>query len=192
MLGLQSLLIEITSGDDDRAQKALQPLIKFGEDAISELGKLLTDSSADNRWWAIRALVEFSEVDITDYLLQGLEDSDIAVQQCAALALRQRPDSYAIPELIDLLDHHDRLLARLAADALTAIGKRSTQSLITVIEKGTQAARLEAVRSLAAICDQEAVSIFYKLLEDDSQIIQYWAEEGLKNLGLGMAFFLPT
>ena len=111
--------------------------------------------------------------------------------QCAALSLRENPSADAIPDLITLLDHKDRLLTRLAADALAAIGKAATLPLIQVVKEGRKTARLEAVRALAAIGDEDSIATLFSLLEEDSTLMQYWAEEGLEKMGIGMMFFDP-
>jgi HEAT repeat protein len=191
MLSIQTLIDELTGGDDTRAEAAVHALKDHGQAAVPALGKLTNSEDADARWWALRSLAEIPDVDVCDYLIAGLEDTDVAVQQCAALALRQRPDEYALPELIALLAHEDRLLARLCADALIALGEKATQSLISVLEHGPQAARLEAVRALATVGDKNAISALFRASEEDSQILQYWAGKGLDNLGIGMAFFKP-
>jgi HEAT repeat protein len=191
MQTIQTLVTELTSGDDTRAEAAVHALKAHGQAAVAALSAITTSDNADIRWWALRSLAEFPDVDIGDYLIAGLEDTDIAVQQCAALGLRHHPDAYAIPELVALLDHEDRLLTRLCADALIALGEKATQSLISVLEHGSQAARLEAVRALASIGDRNAISALFKVSEEDSQILQYWAGVGLDKMGIGMSFFKP-
>ncbi len=191
MQTIQTLVTELTSGDDTRAETAVHALKAHGQAAVAALNVITTSDNADIRWWALRALAEIPDVDIGDYLIAGLEDTDIAVQQCAALGLRHRPDEYAIPELVALLDHEDRLLTRLCADALIALGEKATQPLISVLEHGSQAARLEAVRALASIGDRNAISALFKVSEEDSQILQYWAGVGLDKMGIGMSFFKP-
>jgi len=191
MREIPTLINELTSGDDTRAETAVYALKDHGQAAVTALAQLSISNDPDARWWALRALAEITDVDITDYLIAGLEDADITVQQCAALALRQHPDGYAIPELVALLDHEDRLLARLCADALITLGEKATQSLISVLEHGKQSARLEAVRALATIGDKNAISALFKVSEEDSQILQYWAGKGLDKMGIGMAFFRP-
>lgn len=191
MQTIQTLVAELTSGDDHRAEAAVHALKAHGPAAVAALNSLTTSEDADTRWWALRTLAEIPDIEVGDYLILGLEDADIAVQQCAALGLRQRPDEYAIPELIALLDHQDRLLTRLCADALIALGEKATQSLISVLDHGSQSARLEAVRALATIGDRNSISALFKVSEEDSQILQYWAGVGLDNMGIGMSFFKP-
>jgi HEAT repeat protein len=191
MPGLETLLEELTSGDDERAEAAVPRFIEHASIAVEALAGMLGEEDANTRWWAIRTLGTFEGFIAKKYLRHGLQDQDIAVQQCALLGLREHPDPNVVSDLTSLLTQPDWMIKRLAADALIAIGKEATQELISVIENGEQAARLEAVRALAAIEDQTAIPILYKLLEEDSTLIRYWAEEGLQKMGVGMVFLKP-
>ncbi len=191
MPGLETLLEELTSGDDERAEAAVPRFIKHGSIAVEALAGLLGEEDSNTRWWATRALGTFEGLIAKKYLRLGLQDQDIAVQQCALLGLREHPDPNAVRDLTSLLTHPDWMIKRLAADALIATGKEATQELIAVIENGEQAARLEAVRALATIEDQTAIPILFKVLEEGSTLIRYWAEEGLQKMGVGMVFLKP-
>jgi HEAT repeat protein len=188
---LETLLAEITSGDEARAEAASAQFPNHGENGIVTLARLLENEDADLRWWAIRTLSRFKHPQTREYFHRGLTDADIAVQQCAALALRENPDPRSFPTLIDLLGHPDQMLARLAGDALIAAGKEATPTLLDIVENGSQASRLEAVRALAFIEDQRSIPTLLKLIDEDSILICYWAEEGLTKMGVGMVFFIP-
>ncbi|MFC1923374.1 HEAT repeat domain-containing protein, partial [Chloroflexota bacterium] len=110
---------------------------------------------------------------------------------CAALALRYQADPDAIPTLIHRLSLPDRLMARLAADALIATGDESVPALLEVMENKSQPARLEAARALGEIGDPRAIPALFKALDDDSAILEHWAGEGLEKMGIGMVFFNP-
>ena len=125
-------------------------------------------------------------------LQSAFQDPDPSVRQCAALGLSRHPTPAALPELIAALKEKDRLLARLAATALVAIGAPSVPALIEIMESGPQIARLEAVKALAEIGDPQAIPVFFKAVkEGDSNLVEYWSEVGLEKLGIGMAFFKP-
>ena len=189
MKNLDTLLDNLTSGDDMGAEKAALALRELGEQAIKPLSELLEAEDADTRWWSIRTLALFNSHKTTKYLLKGLSDPDIGVQQCAALGLRENPTSTAIPELIALLGHEDQILSRLAGDALIAVGKKASQALVNVVENGKQRAKTEAVRALSFIGDQASIPALFKVLEDGSMMMRYWAEKGLDKMGVGMVFF---
>lgn len=192
MPNIDSLLADLTSGDDERADAAVPRLAEHGAQAAAALIPLLSNPDDDTRWWAVRALAAISEVDIGEELVDALSDRDLGVRQCAALALRERPDPYTIPELIYLLEDEDKLLVRLAADALTALGVAATEPLLAVVRNSQmQYARMQATRALAEIGDRNSVKLLFEILDEDSALMEYWASHGLDKMGFGMAFFKP-
>jgi HEAT repeat protein len=58
------------------------------------------------------------------------------------------------------------------------------------MESGSHIARLEAARALASIGDTRAIPALFDAL-DDSALLEYWANEGLERMGVGMCFFSP-
>ena len=192
MRSLEDLLEDLKSGNDELAEKAVFQIAEYGNEAVDSLSALISDPNPDYRWWAIRTLSEIKTEDITEYLIEGLNDGDISVQQCAAVGLRERPDLYALPELIGLLNSEDKLLVRLVGDALIAIGKSAGPELIKVVQHNpSKQAQLQAVRALAFIGDQSSISTLFKLLDGDSMLLEYWASLGLEKMGVGMTFFNP-
>ena len=191
MLDLNTLFSHLTSGDDAHAEAAALQIASYGQEGIQRLATILSSLDPDERWWAIRSLAEFDHPDASRLIIQALKDTDNAVQQCAALALRENPHPKAVPHLVDLLDHEDRLLAHLAANALAAIGPPATKSLLDVVKKGEDLARIEAVRALAQYEDHTSIPTLFKLLDEDSALLEYWANEALENMGIGMMFFRP-
>lgn len=192
MPDLQSLLAELTSGDDARAEAAVPLLADLGKQAAAALTPLLSNEDDDVRWWAVRALAAVPGVDIAEELVDALSDRDLGVRQCAALALRERPDSYTIPELIYLLEDEDKLLVRLAADALIALREAATEQLLAVVRNSQVGyARMQATRALAEIGDRNSVKDLFEILDEDSALMEYWASHGLDKMGFSMAFFRP-
>jgi HEAT repeat protein len=182
-------ITQLTSGDDRMAEAAVTQLSNRPDEALPELKKLLSASDADHRWWAVRALAEVADKRAVPLLLAALGDENDTVRQCAALAFRQQPDPQAIHPLLDLLANDDRMLAHLAADALIAIGKPAVPALMEALEKNSPASRLEAMRALAGIGDTSAIPVMFAALEQDSALLEYWADEGLERMGVGMNFF---
>ena len=194
MSQLDQLLADLTSKDDPRAEAAVVQIIHYGQPAFDALTKMAQDPDPDIRWWAIRALSEFTDQDASLLFIKALSDSDLEIQACAALALRLQPNPKAIPNLVNLLGHPDQLLSRLAGNALVALGIKSTQPLIDLVNEGnsvSQRTRLEAVRALAEIKDPTSISTLFKIYQEGSSIMQHWAEEGLNRMGIGMVFFDP-
>lgn len=186
-----ALIAEFTSGSDTRAEAAALELAAEGAKSLPLLKELTAEANPDTRWWATRALAEIDDPEVPALLLQALIDPDPAVRYCGALALRCQPDEQAIPTLIQALDSQDRLLARLAGDALVATDATAVPDLIEVMENGSQVARLEAARALSEIGDTRAIPVLFKALEEGSVVLEYWASEGLEKMGVGMTFFEP-
>jgi len=116
--------------------------------------------------------------------LEALEDEDLAVRQCAALGLSRQPDERALPALVEAMRSDDALLARLAANALEAIGAAAVAALLDVMENGPQAVRLEAARTLAMIGDTRAHPGAVQCFGRGFSLDEYWANEGLERMGL--------
>jgi HEAT repeat protein len=186
-----SLIQDLTSGDDRRAEAAARKLAQQGSEALPALRELLESTNADARWWAIWALASFSHPEVGSLLRTQLKDPDNAVRQCAALALREQPYNNAIPDLVDLLEEQDPILARLAAAALIAAGREAVPALLEVAQNGSRKARLEAIRSLANMGDERAIPALYAAYQENSAIMEYWANEGLEKLGVGIVLFNP-
>jgi len=140
MADLPDLIAQLSSGDDEQAQVAVEALSAWGESALPELRDLYARGDVDSRWWAVRALAEVDSVDTAPGLAVALSDPDEAVRQCAALGLRKRPD----PALV-----------------------------------------------LALIGDPQTIPALFAALQEDSALMEYWANEGLERMGVGMAFFKP-
>jgi HEAT repeat protein len=185
------LIRDLTSGDDGRAEAAARQVPALGCQILPHLRALLSSPQADSRWWAARSLAEVDDPRVPELLQTALHDSDLSVRQCAALALRCQPDARAVPDLIAMLDAEDRLLARLAADALVAIGEAAVPALLEVMGRAPQAARLEAVRALSRIGDHRSIPVLFAALDEASALVEYWADQGLERMGIGMVFYRP-
>ncbi len=188
----QSLIIKLTSGDDDVAENAANTITALGETALPALFGLLASADPNARWWALRALAGIPHPEVPVQLQRFLGDPDPDIRQCAAMGLSRQPWVEAIPDLVNVLGHEDRLLARLAGNALIATGSQAASPLIDTLENGTPAAQIEAARSLALIGDPSAIPALFKAWQDGSAMIQYWAEEGFERMGVGMQFFKPN
>lgn len=192
---LEELLSELTSGDEARAEAAVKRLTELqseqGEALLEALSALLASPDVESRWWAVRALSELDDGRVPLLLTQALNDADPEVRRCAALGLRSHPDPQAIPRLVEMLNDADGLTARLAGDALAAIGGEAVPALLDVLQNGRHAARLAAARALATLRDQRAIPALFNALDEDSALLEYWAGEGLERMGVGMAFFTP-
>lgn len=189
---MESLLAELTSGDDERAEKAISALVELGEAALQPLLDLTRSEDADIRWWAIRALASSPHTQTRD-LIPHLSDSTPEVRAAAALALCAHPGEEAVPALIKTLRDADSLTAGLAGNALVKIGAPSVASLLEVMNEAENGIRILALRALSEIRDHRAIPVMMKCLnnENESAVIQYWAVQGLERLGLDMVYIKP-
>jgi HEAT repeat protein len=187
---LEELLADLTSGDEARAEAAVPGLMELGESAFPVLRDLLKSTDADQRWWGVRALAQSPQAR-TEWLLPLLNDSVAEVRQAAALGLSSHPDETAIKPLIQALSDADSMVSGLACSALVEIGRPAVPSLLEISNDAPQTARINAMRALAEIVDHSAIPTLMAGLEDDSVMIQHWAEEGLERLGLNMIYLKP-
>jgi HEAT repeat protein len=62
---------------------------------------------------------------------------------------------------------------------------------LEVPKDAPQRARINALRALAEIVDYSTIPTLMAALEEDSVMMQHWAEEGLERLGLNMVYLKP-
>lgn len=188
---IETLLKELISGDEERAQKAIQALAERPFDSLEPVKQLLQAPDEDIRWWAVAALSHFPVELAGEYLLEALEDPQTSVCQCALVGLQRQPSMDALPKLIELIGSMDALTARLAGGALARLGEPAVPALGDVMQGDIARARIHAARALAEMQVESTIPILFKALDDPLSIVVYWAEEGLDRLGVGMTFFKP-
>ncbi len=189
---LSELLTQLSCGEDEQAEEALSHLSAWGPEAVDALTERLARPEAEARWWAVRALAEIAgDERVPGMLVRALADSDTSVRWCAGLALRQHPSVQATPTLVRLLADPEALTRRLAGDALVALGGDAVPALLEALQAGDHLQRIEAVRALAKIGDPRAIQALFEALDEGSALIEYWANEGLEKMGVGMVFFTP-
>jgi HEAT repeat protein len=188
--GINVLLEDLTSGNDQRAEIASIKLAALGSKVLPTLKQNLASKVIDVRWWAVRTLAQMDSPPI-ELLLNALDDHSQEVRQCASLAICHNPDPRAVKPLLQLLKDLDTVTSNLAATALISIGKESIPNLLEFYKELTGVSRIEAARAIACIVDQRAIKLLMSALDEDSLAINYWAEEGLNRLGLGMVYLKP-
>jgi HEAT repeat protein len=191
MREIEALISELACGDEARAEAAAIKISEFGEPGFHSLLDLLRSEDSDQRWWATRALALCGGEATGEALVESLQDPDLAVRYCAALALRYVPSVPAISALLEAMASEDPLLSRLASDALASIGSPALLQLREAAQSQRIALRLGAVRALSHLGEPEAAPILFQALDDPSPLVQFWAEVGLDRLGVGMVFFEP-
>jgi len=170
----------------------VQALAQEGLAAIPPLSHLLRSSDEDRRWWAVRAIAEIDHPNARTLLVQALHDPASAVRQCAAIGLRGHADEAALSALLEALGSPDRMLARLASDALAAAGSLAFEALIEALSSPNAEVRIGAARALARSGDGRTIPTLYAALDDSSALVRHYAEDGLERLGLGYVYFQPS
>ena len=184
-----SALDELFSGDEARAAAALETI---NDTSLPALLEALTSAEADTRWWAVCALARLSDESATNAILTAAADPDPEVRTAALHALGARRAPEAIMPLLFALGDPSLYLARIAADALIHVGAAAVPGLIRALEQDAQPqVRANAARALALIGDKSAIPALFHALEDDSMMVQYWADEGLERMGVGQVYFKP-
>lgn len=192
MISLEALCVELTSGDDLRAEAAAAGFPAYGQDGLLCLQSLLKDKSADVRWWAVRALASFDQVEqFLPDLLAALADPVADVRQAVAMVFCHHPSPQALDALINALADRDAMTSRLASNALAQIGNQATLPLLDVLSNGVASARLEAARALVEIKDPRSIPGLMIAQDTDSALLQYWAGLGLEQMGVGMLYLKP-
>ncbi len=190
MLDLQDVMNELTSGSDERAEKVIPSIVDFGTAALPALLELSHSESEDHRWWAVRAMAA-SPHTRTESLLPLLNDSAPQVRAATALALSLHPNEESVSALIQSLADDDSLTAGLAGNALVKIGSPSVAGLLEVMKEAPLHIRILALRALAEIRDHQAIPVLMKSMNEESAVLQYWAQTGLERLGLDMVYIKP-
>jgi HEAT repeat protein len=190
VLSIEALLDNLISGEEGRAEAAAASLIELGMSALPGLHSLLDSPESDHRWWAIRTLAGMAAAE-TDWFVPFLSDPLDEIRQCAALALAAHPGPEAVPALCQALSDPDSLTASLAATALAAHGSEATPALLEVQKEAPLSARIQAMRALSQIADPRAIPAMMSAFEEDSAILQHWAETGLERLGLDTIYLKP-
>jgi len=182
-----TLLDELFSGDDARAIAAAR---QAGEAELPRLLDALRQPDSDRRWWAACALAHVPGPAATEALIRLAADADADLRAAALHGLGQRGTPDVIPPLLFSLGDSSDFLARLSADALIRLGKVAVPSLVRALAEDVQPrVRANAARALALIGDTAAIPALFKALEDESVLVQSWAEEGLERMGVGQIYF---
>lgn len=191
----ERFLAAITCKNEDVAEATAQDFSLLPEakqlEAIAQLREFIKHTDSEERWWAVRALSAIPSELVPPILTEMLNDPSAEVRQSAAMGLRNQPSPNSIPGLLKALDDTDQLTAQLAVQALIVTGDAAVEPLIAFIDKCSQQSLGLAVRALAQIGDERAARTFYDLLDSDSMLVQYWANEGLERLGVGLILFKP-
>ena len=188
---LDTYLLALITGDDQAREAAALALGREGQAAIEPLAELLAAEQPGVSWWAARALSEVGGEQVVAPLLRALDDTDPDVRACAALALGHTSSAGAAAGLAARLADESAFVAAIAADALSMIGSPAVPALIDMLQAEDARTRLLAVRALARVKDPAAIGPIFKLLDDPSYMVRFYADEALEAMGVGMVYLAP-
>jgi HEAT repeat protein len=184
-----TILDELFSGDDERAGAAA-PLATA--EHLLALEAALAGHDPDARWWSVVALAHVPGDHATQLLLRAAEDGDSNLRAAALHALGQRDGPEAVPALLRALGDASDFLARLATESLIRSAPHALPDLIAALQRDPHPrVRANAARALAMIADPAAIPALFAALNDDSMLVQHWADEGLEKMGVGQIYFKP-
>lgn len=184
------LLAELTSGDEDRAEAAAPRLAEAGEAVLPALEPLLHSDVPDHRWWAIRTVAQMAAPRL-DWLMQALGDPSSEVRAAAALGLSSHPSEQAAAGLVAALQDEDSIVALLAVNALASLGQAAVPALLEAFPGANRRGKIQIMRALAELKDHRSIPLMMKVIEHESAMLRYWAEQGLERLGLDMVYIKP-
>jgi HEAT repeat protein len=187
----QTLIADLISGQDDRAELAALELGALGQPALDWLQPLFADPQTEHRWWAARTLGLVRSNAAHEVLIAFLLDADSDVRACAAFALGELQVEEAIAPLAQLLDDSSVFVSAMASDALARIGQASTITLIDRLKNGAALERARAAKALLAILDSRSIPALIAALDDESPVVQHYASEALTRLGVGTILLKP-
>lgn len=162
---------------------------------------MVGDSDARVRTNVAETLRTLNDPEAFEPLLAQLaQETDIAAKAAIARAIAPINDLRAVPELLRLLDDPSLLVARAAADALDAMGRRIretdpelalsvAQALRSTLERrtggpGTTELRESLVEAMVPLARPELLGTFIQLLRDNESIsTRIAALRGLGELG---------
>jgi HEAT repeat protein len=184
-----SRLDDLFSGDDERAQAALN---RVTSDDMLELTGALAEGDRDARSWAAAALARLGGPEAVRALLAASADPDPDVRALILHALGEVRAPEAVTPLLFALGERDSYLTRIATDALIRLGSVAVPPLIAALEHEVETrVRVNLARALALIGDPRAIPALFCALDDESYLVQHWADEGLERMGVGQVYFRP-
>ena len=127
----------------------------------------------------------------THDLIEFVNAKDDETRATAIYALRTRSTADAVTALVTVLANPDSFLARTACDSLIHIGKDATPKLIEALMHQNIQTRGLAARALAHLKEVSSIPALFNALNDDSMMVQYWADEALERMGVGQIYFKP-
>ena len=126
-----------------------------------------------------------------DVIQAALAAIDPELRAAAVYALGLRSEPEAVGLLTACLADSSSFLARTASDSLQRLGPAAVPALIEALKSPDAQTRGLAARALALLADKSAIPALFNALEDESAVVEFWADEGLDRMGVGQVYFKP-
>jgi hypothetical protein len=120
---------------------------------------------------------------ITPILIERLEDPVPAVRLQAARALGHAGDMSALPALIKALHNADEQLSGQIFHALVHLGSAAVPALIKESESASPWIRWHCMRALGEICDDRAIPVLVRALNDVDHSVAWAGAKSLVHFG---------
>lgn len=176
---IRALVGALDDNNDGVQACAAKALAQIGNAAFLPVLSALEHGSNIQRRRAAEILGELRASRAIEPLIGALDDSDEAVQVCAAKALTQIGNA-AIPALLSVLEDGSNLQQKRAAEVLGNIGdQRAVPALIDALAQGYPALRQQAARGLGDLKDNVAVPALIAAMQDKDVPVRVSAAEAL-------------
>lgn len=184
-----SSLEDLFSGEEARAEAALAQVTAAD---VPGLIDHLAEGERDARQWAAAGLGRVPAEAALAALLRAAADPDQAVRAAVLHSLGEQRAPAALTPLLFALADPSPFLARIAGDALIKLGPAAVPALCRALEQEAEPrVRVALTRAIAHLADPRAIPALFRALDDDSALVQHWADEGLERLGVGQVYFQP-
>ena len=151
--------------------------------AVSPLIAQLEDSSNEIRWEASLALGEIGDASAIPALRKALGDEDKYVRYGAALSLQKLswvPESECEKALL--------LVGMQDWDKIRGMGTGAIDALTHALRDNNKKVRLEAVQTMGALKQKEAVPALYNTISDKDEEVRWEAVQAASACGLPMRY----
>lgn len=157
-----------------------------GPKVVDAILALIKDQDPFVRRSAIEILNMTKDERAYEHLIKALEDQDWWVRERAADALAGLGDKRAVPALMSFMEKHPEA-APVSVRALSTLGDpQAVGPLVESLDKLNETARLEALRALESLTDEQHVELVQAkmnaLLQDGSGEIRNQAKAALTSL----------
>jgi HEAT repeat protein len=192
---INQLFAMLLSGEDAQADRAVSLLASAdSHEVLNALEQRLAEANSDERWWMARTLAVIPLPRSVVLLAQLLNDPDSDVRACAGLALGELGPISGTPGVEALAAHlaeENAHVAEICTVSLWRIGVPAVPSLLDKLQHGRTLERIRAAKALAPIESHDAIPALIAALDDESAVVEHYAQDALARMGVGMMLVRP-